>query len=149
MIYIFDLNKLAREIYSYLKIYYFDKQVLESINENVFIKDLETSLVLEINIFIENNINYLIRVTNKTLFPYEKIIQNYNLNKTDFLFTISELNSYKNIFNQLEDIIHPNGFDIWLLTKKYNFYTLENLGDYRIIEWYQDHVRNNKYCKNR
>lgn len=50
--------------------------------------------------------------------------------------------------NQVYDALGENPYHTWTINKtKKNLYALESLGDFRILEWERDHMRNGKYHK--
>lgn len=59
--------------------------------------------------------------------------------------TIMEMLFFKEYIRIIHVEIPENSYDIWGLNKITAYYLFEYIGDYRIIEWESDHVRNGRY----
>jgi len=145
MIYVIDLQQLSKETYCFLKQYFFTKQQHAQLSDAEFAYDLEYTFVKEVRQIIEKRIHPLIQGVKKHQYPYMDICKKYDLSYEQLVETIENLYSYNNIFNQIDKYVMPETFDCWVIEKKGHIYVLENLGDYRIMEWETDHVIDGKY----
>ena len=73
-------------------------------------------------------------------------LNRYHVGLSNFIVNIIDEHTYLRFFyDMINDEIPDGTFELWALNKHRNLYVLETLGDYRIIEWYQDHVIGGKY----
>ena len=111
------------------------------------ITNVEFFLVKCIEDAIETNMHPLIRNVNKNNSSLNSSIAANYLHIDSFALELAlkETYTYKLLIDYINRVVGQNTFNIWVLDKFGMSYCLKSLGDYRIIEWERDHVRNNKY----
>lgn len=145
MVYIFDLKQTSKEVYSYLSYYFFTHDHHLLIDKESFIEDLEQVFLDEIKQYIEHESHPILQLSSYYFSPYKHLCDTYQLNYERLTNTIYKLNSYKNLFTVIKNAIKPNTFDLWIIERKGPIYILRNLGDFRILEWERDHIKDGKY----
>lgn len=148
MKYVFDLARNATEVYSYLITYMLPSNFQH--DRILFLKGLETLLYEHAKITIELNTNKLIRKSDFELRkedPYYKFSQAFNIDQIVLENVIDNMLSVKYVDDQINTAMGPDTFSIWALTPGPGYYLFESYGDYRLNEWYKDHVKNGKLIK--
>ena len=49
------------------------------------------------------------------------------------------------IFEHIDNVVIHDGFEIWVLIEINGLFFYENYGDYRILEWTKEHIRDGRY----
>jgi hypothetical protein len=140
---VFDLKRVSREIYGYMRIYALPEN--HKHNQDSFIKGLEQLLLKEVMTVIELNMNILIRKTNIDYAEYERFSRKFDIDQIDLENIIDSALSFRCITDKINSVMGNDSFSIWTLTACNGVYVFETLGDFRILEWYNDHVRYNSY----
>lgn len=75
--------------------------------------------------------------------------EKYGISQTFLNGYLSDMPNYQFIFEVIDRHIAPQTFDVWVLSNDKLSYWIENLGDYRILEWEKEHIVDGRYVKNR
>ena len=143
---IFDLNGLAKEIYSYLHVYIFTNTLVKQ-QQQQFLIDLEYLLEMLIRVIIDNNSHRIIRINlgKVTENLVDRFCKIYLISKPDFELALDDLYSVAYVLDKVELLTAENPFNLWLLTKINGIYTFECMGDIRIITWEKEHFVDGVY----
>ena len=109
------------------------------------IEELLHKLLLAV---IESNINKVIRKLNTTHYKIlQEFCKEYKLDHKVFHNTLVTMSGFKAIVDDINSVMTPNSYIIFSLNKVQGSYLLQEVGDFRIMQWEEEHVRKGKYYK--
>lgn len=99
---------------------------------------------------MELNVNEAIRKPPSGIINYPSDNEKLYGIKFDVVFQkITDSLIFRDIIQKCHTIMGSDTWNVWGLHKIDGMYVLENYGDYRILEWYNDHWDNGNYVKNK
>lgn len=163
---ILDLNRIADEVFCYLKVYKFQgvlpekRRVRSKLKlPNKFIPRTEIELKNEFVTGLELVLFEMALATIRICeHPYirkcddddetselHKFCQLYNLDHHELTIILDDLHSVSYMLDRINLLCGINTFNMWTLEKLHSIYILEDLGDIRLVQWEAEHIVNGKY----
>ena len=140
---ILDVDTAAKEIYHTLfrrfpdKITPDDKHTLEVI-EGLILKELKKS--------IEYNLNPVIRDMRVIdVRCYDECSFVLDIDQIDLELIVDSSISFLYLRSAIDKAMGVETFNLWNIAVVRGMTVLENLGDFRILQWEKEHLRNGKY----
>lgn len=143
--FIIDTDGLIEEISSYL---FFNGLVDIPIQfRNMFKMDLTDCIIGEVQVELNTRLNLLIRhlYHQSASVAWVKLGEKYNIDTSNLTNVIVALHSYNRVRDFINYNIPDHTFDIWMVSKIDYRFAIEYVGDYRILEWSRDHIKNGRY----